>query len=81
MSNGVLYQCADDNPVVMVYTTAEAAKRAACRIIANFVGNSDFPLNMVEQVVDSELIYKVSAVDCYGNCVHSYSVIKQGMFL
>ena len=79
VSNGVLHQRANDNPVVALFSTAEAAKHAACRIIANFVEKSVFPFNMVEQVVDSELIYKVGAFDGYGNCVRSYSVIKQGI--
>ena len=63
----------------MVFSTAEAAKHVACRIIANFVGHSVDTFHMVEQVVDSELIYKVGAFDSYGNCVRSCSVIKQGI--
>ena len=81
MSGSTHYQCAQDNPVVVVFTTYEAAKHAACRIISNFVGNSVDTFHMVEQVVDSELIYKVGAFDSYGNCVRSCSVIKQDLLL
>ena len=81
VSNGVHYQRIDDNPVVGVYTTAEAAKDAARRIIANLVAKSDETVHMVEQACDSELIYKGFVVDSSGSIERSYSVIKQGMLL
>ena len=81
MSNGVPYQCEDDNPVVEVFTTAEAAKDVARRIVENHIKYSFQPLHMVEEEPNSELIYKVGAFNTSGMCDVSYSVIRRGMMV
>lgn len=81
MSASVHYQLADDNPVVEVFTTAEAAKAIARRVIKDLLKCSKPPLHIVEQEISSELIYKVSAIDESGRCERSYSVIKKGMMV
>ena len=80
-SNGVPYQCEDDNPVVQVCTTAEVAKEVARRIVENHIKYSYQSLHMVEEEPNSELIYKVGAFNTSGICDVSYSVIKTGMMV
>jgi hypothetical protein len=75
------YQCAQDNPVVDVFTTQEAAKDLARRIIKSHIESSKGYLHIVEDTPDSELVYKVGAFDCSGLCEYSYSVIKKGMLV
>ena len=77
----VHYKCEQDNPVVEVFTTLEAAKDLACRIINHFVESSNGDLHMVESTPDSVCVYKVSAFDCLNRCESSYSVIKKGMMV
>ena len=79
MSNRIPYQCEDDNPVVDVFTNAEYAKNVARRIVENHIQYSREPLHKVEEVPNSELIYKVGAFYKSGLCDVSYSVIKKGM--
>lgn len=81
MSNGVPYQCEDDNPVVGVFTTAEVAKDVARRIVQNHIKYSSQPQLMDEYRPNSELIYKVGAFYTSGICDVSYSVIKIGMMV
>ena len=81
VSNGEHYQLADDNPVVEVFTTAEAAKDYARRIVENHIEYTRESQHMVEEKTNSELIYKVGAFNKSGICVVSYSVIKKGMMV
>ena len=81
MSNGVPYQCEDDNPVVEVFTTSEVAKDVVRRIVENHIKYSSQSLHMVEEEPNSELIYKVGVLDTSGISVVSYSVIKKGMMV
>ena len=62
------YQCAQDNPVAEVYTTAEAAKDWSRDVIKLHIKSTKEPLHMVEETPDSELIYKVCAFDSLGRC-------------
>ena len=75
------YQCAQDNPVVEVFTTAEAAKDHARSIINLHIKSTKEPLHMVELEPDSELIYKVGSFDSLGRCERCYCVIKKGMLV
>lgn len=77
----VHYNCEQDNPVVVVFTTLEAAKDLARRIINHFVESSNGDLFMDESFPDSEVVYKVSAFDCLNRCESTYSVIKKGMMV
>ena len=81
MSNGVHYQCTDDYPVVDVFTTADAAKDRARRIVENHIKYSREPLHMVEKEPTTELFYKVGSFNKSGFCDVSYSVIKKGMMV
>lgn len=81
VSNGVPFQCEDDNPVVEVFTTAEVAKDVARRIVENHIKYSSQSLHMVEEEPNSELIYKVGAFNTSGICDVSYSVIRRGMMV
>lgn len=81
MSNGTHYQVADENPVVAVYTTEQAAVDVVRNIIQNRIERSDDILHTKELAIDSELIYRIGVFDSLGNCQVSYSVIKQGMML
>ena len=81
MSNGVPFQCEDDNPVVEVFTTAEVAKVVARRIVENYIKYDSQSLHMVEEEPNSELIYKVGAINTSGICDISYSVIRRGMMV
>lgn len=81
LSHSVHYQIADDNPVVEVFTTAEAAKDFVRGIISRRLKYSNLPLHMVEENIDSELIYKAGSFDSSGHCDCSYNVIKKGMMV
>jgi hypothetical protein len=81
LSDSLHYQCAQDNPVVAVFTTLEAAKDLVRRIIKARIDRSNEELHMVVETPDSELVYKVGAFDSSDLCVYSYSVIKIGMMV
>lgn len=81
VSKGLLYQCVNDNPVIDVSTTAEAAQERARSLIELYIKSTKEPLHMVEETPDSELIYKVGAFDSLGRCKRCYCVIKKGMMV
>ncbi len=81
LSVSLHYQCADDNPVVKVFTTLEAAKNLARHLVKSETEFSNGDLHMVEETPDSELVYKASAFDRFDRCEFSYSVIKKGMMV
>lgn len=81
MSNGYHHQVADENPIVAVYTTEQAAVDVVRNIIHNRIERFDDILHTKELAIDSEVLYRVGVFDSLGNCKVSYSVIKQGMML
>lgn len=81
LSDSLLYQCAQDNPVVDVFTTLEAAKDLARRIVKSHIECSNGYSHMVEDTPNSELVYKVGVFDRSERCEFSYSVIKKGMLV
>lgn len=81
LSGSTHYQCAQDNPVVEVFTTAEAAIDWAYSCIHHHITHSNESLHMVEETPDSQLIYKVGSFDSLGRCERAYCVIKKGMMV
>lgn len=81
LSDGVHYQCAEDNPVAEVFTTREAAIDWARACINHHIANTNTPLHLEEEYPDSELIYKAGSFDSAGNCERAYGVVKKGMMV
>lgn len=78
-AHGEHHQCADDNPVVEVFTSEAAAKHFVDRIVLHHVAFSPKDLHFHSLCPNSELIYKAGAFDSSERCDLAYSVIKKGM--
>lgn len=77
VSRGIHYQCADDNPVVMVYKSVDEAKRACDRLTQSWIQRHP-DVKLKTSAPSSEFVAK------YGlfvgdNCEISYNIIKESL--
>lgn len=81
LSNGCRYQIAYEHPIVSVFTTEQVAVNVVRRIIQHVIESSNGELHSEEGAIDSEVLFRLSAIDSLSNTTLSYSVIKKGMMV
>lgn len=75
VSRGIHYQCADDNPVVMVYKSVDEAKGACGRLVQSWLQRHP-NLKLRTSAPTSAFVAKFGLFDG-DTCELSYNIVKE----